>query len=142
MYYLYKLFLKGTPKYYVGITNDPARRKMGHHSAVNIAIQDIKNGSRLSRTDYRFIMATHIISTDKSKWGKWTHCAALHISFKVIMEITTLEEAKAVETRYLSRRGKHCLNKIGKSYYRGGGPKYSEQYAYVCNQMSKSAVPC
>lgn len=136
MYYLYKLFLNKTPKYYVGITNDPVQRKMAHHSAIGIAIDELKHGRNPRKNDYRVVMAKHIISTDTSKWSKYTCHPSLHTTFKVIMEITTLEDAKAAETRYLSRRGKHCLNKIAKSYYTGGDrPKYSERYAYVCEQM-------
>lgn len=135
MYYLYKLFLNGTPKYYVGITNDPVRREMGHKSAINTAIKDIKAGTWLLRSDYRMTIARHILATEKRKYR---HEAFFHVSFKVIVaKIPTLEEARATENRYLSRRGKHCLNKIGKSYYNSAEAKYSESYMWLCSQMSK-----
>lgn len=138
MYYLYKLYLKGTPKYYVGVTSNPKQREMAHKSAINISIQDIKAGTRLTRKDYRITIAKHILATERWKSRQF---AEFHVAFEVIFEVgETIEEAKAAETRYLSRRGKHCLNKTAKSHYRGARVDYSARYAYICDQMSKGLL--
>lgn len=136
MYYLYRLSLNGTPKYYVGVTNDPVVRESGHLSAINESIRGLQYGKDLSSGAYHIVIAKHILAIEKRKYRQW---AVFHVSFKVVLEVgETPEEARSAEDRYLSRRGKHCLNKIGKSYYKGGRVNYSARYAWICNQMSKN----
>lgn len=135
MYYLYRLSLNGTSKYYVWITNNPVTRQSGHISAINESIKILRSGKNLAGDAYHIFIAKHILSTEKRKYRQ---DSIFHVSFKVILEVgETPEEARAAEDRYLSRRGKHCLNKIWKSYYKGGRVNYSARYAWICNQMSK-----
>ena len=138
MYYLYKLSLSGTPKYYVGVTNNPVTRQAGHISAINESIRSLRSGKDLLGEAYHIVIAKHILSVEKKKYRQ---DPIFFVSFKVVLEVgETLEKAISAENRYLSRRGKHCLNKIGRSYYKGGRVDYSARYKWICDQMSKGVL--
>src|ERR1700744_2594905 len=95
MYYLYKLSLSGTPKYYVGVTNNPVTRQAGHISAINESIRSLRSGKDLLGEAYHIVIAKHILSVEKKKYRQ---DPIFFVSFKVVLEAgETLEKAISAE---------------------------------------------